>query len=307
MFAIVLAIISFILFRYFYAGITSIKASNQELLHRVSELNNQLDVISVKESKARHDAERAFDAKEKLLAALSHEIRTPMNGVIGMANLLAETDLNAEQKEYANTVLECSTSLLSNVNEILINDMLDFSKIDMLNDQLEDMHFDVHHCVEEVLDIFASRAAEKSIELLYQVSKNVPLQIDTDYKKLQKVLINLVDNSLDNTDSGEIVILVDARENEQGNKMLIEFRVTDSGNGIPAEKIKDIFKGTISQSAGEDGQQNGFGLVICKRIMNQLDGDISVINNADAGCTFTIQFPTNITHSTSLGFRDNRL
>lgn len=303
-FAVVISVFCFIAFRYFNAGIVATKSSNQELTRQVNELNEQLDRLTNQEAKSKRDAEVAFEAKDKLLSALSHEIRTPMNGIIGMANLLIETELNTEQKEFANSVLECSTNLLYNVNEILINDML-FSKTDTPDNQIEDINFDVHNCVEEVMDMFSTRAAGKEIELLYHVNEHVPLQIETDYKRLQQILMNLIDNSLNHTDVGEILVTVDARLNEKGDKRIVEFMVSDSGTGIPADKIKNIFKGSVSPD--ETSNTNGFGLVICKRIVDQLGGEISVVNNENSGCTFSFTLPVSVTHNTSLDFIDNRL
>ena len=129
-----------------------------------------------------------------------------MNGVMGMASLLEATDLNGEQREYANTIHDCSKILLTNVNEILINDMLDFSKIDSESVELSNKNFDLRNCIEEVLGMFAGKASEAGIDLVYQIDQNVPTQITGDYKRLQQVLINLVENAVRYTNKGEIFI-----------------------------------------------------------------------------------------------------
>src|SRR5258706_5702341 len=128
-FAGTLMVMIFIAYRYFRVSINGIKLRNQELMQQLDDLNGQFDILTAKELRARRKADISSNGKGKLLSLLSHEIRTPMNGVIGMATLLTETDLNGEQREYADTILNCSKALLTNVNEILINDMLDFSKV----------------------------------------------------------------------------------------------------------------------------------------------------------------------------------
>jgi signal transduction histidine kinase len=220
-FAGILIVMIFIAYRYFYASISGIKLQNQELVQQVKDLNNQLDLLSERERKARREADIALNGKSKLLSLMSHEIRTPMNGVMGMISLLEATDLNSEQREYANTIHDCSKTLLASVNEILINDMLDFSKIDSESVELSHKNLDLRNCIEEVLGMFAGKASEAGIDLVYEIDNNVPTQITGDYKRLQQVLINLVENAVRHTKKGEVFIGVSLITDTPANHLQI--------------------------------------------------------------------------------------
>ncbi|MEP7253646.1 MAG: response regulator [Ginsengibacter sp.] len=306
---IIFIVIVFIAFGYFYAGVNGVKHRNQELIQQVSDLNTQLDLVAETESKSKREAEIAYKAKGKLLSLLSHEIRTPLNGVIGMATLLADTDLNDEQREYANTVLECSTNLLSNVNEILINDMLDFSKVDTENIELGNKKFDLRNCIEEVMSVFAIKSAEAGIELLYLIENDVPLQITGDYKRLQQVLINLLENSLHATKKGEVFLKVDLISNNSPEDLRIGFTVTDTGRGVPKDKINQLFKGALPADYSTQTKQvtKGFGLVICKRLVEQMGGEISMENLPAQGCSFKFDIHTTASETASPEYDSNRM
>src|SRR6476620_6483165 len=165
-FVCILIAMIFIIYRYIHAVISSIRLRNQELVLQAETLNRQLELVTGNEQKAKREADAAHDTKSKLLSLISHEIRTPMNGVVGMATLLAATHLDSEQNEYADSILDCSRTLLDNMNEILISDMLDFSKVDP--ESLEQVHknFDLRNCIEEVMDMFAIKAAKAGLDLL---------------------------------------------------------------------------------------------------------------------------------------------
>ncbi len=299
----------FIAYRYVGVGINGIKMRNQDLLLEVDSLNLQIEQLIGKEQEATREAVVAANAKGKLLSSMSHEIRTPMNGVIGMATLLADTALNVEQREYADTILDCSKKLLANVNEILITDMLDVSKMGSENVELSNKNFDLVNCIEEVLEMLAGRAAESEIDLLYQIDQDVPLQITGDYKRLQQVLINLVENAVKNTTQGEVIISVIVDEVNAGDELQLLFKVTDTGEGIPENKIGDIFTAFFpaDYSTRARERSTGFGLVICKRIVEQMGGQIRVESTPGKGSTFSFNIVTASAQQSSPVFLESKM
>jgi len=282
-------ILLFIIYKYAVAAFNEIKLKNNELIQQVNALNEQLDFVSEKELKTRRDADIAILGKEKLMSSLSHEIRTPMNGIVGMSTLLASTELDNEQREYIDAVIDCSKTMLNNVNEILINDMLSFSKLESENSGLENKNFRIRICVEEVIDMFAGRASEAGVELLYEIDSSVPLEIKGDYKKLQQVLINLVENAFNFTVQGEVFIGVKVVGQSNDGQLNIGFTVSDTGTGIEENKLKNLFQVPLPENYSTKSKQvqKGFGLVICKRLIKEMNGKIEIRNNPGNGCQFT--------------------
>ena len=270
-----------IAYRIIQVNISGIKMRNRQLMEESVKLNEQLDLLHEKELKAIREADIACTAKGRLLSLMSHEIRTPMNGVIGMATLLSATELSAEQKEYADNILVCSKHLLTNVNEILINDMLDFSKIDAQSLELSQKNFDLRNCIEEVLGMFSARAAEKKLDLVYEIDTNIPVQITGDYKRLQQILINLTENALKHTNAGEVFIEVSLPLNSNGGVLEIHFSIRDTGTGITEDKLQELFKPALPEDYSTKSKEisKGFGLLICKRLIEQMGGQISVESN----------------------------
>jgi CheY-like chemotaxis protein/signal transduction histidine kinase len=308
-FAGILIVMIFIAYRYFYAGISGIKLRNQELEQQVIDLNNQLDLLSERERKAKREADIAYNGKSKLLSLMSHEIRTPMNGLMGMISLLEGTSLNCEQREYAVTIHDCSKTLLSNVNEILINDMLDFSKIDSENIELIHKNLDLRNCIEEVLGMFAGKASEAGTDLVYQIDNNVPTKIIGDYKRLQQVLINLVENAVRSTKGGEVFIGVNLITDEPANRLQIGFTIKDAGTGIPSVKLPHLFKGVLPDDYTTKAKQitKGFGLVICKRLVEQMGGQITLENRPGQGCSLSFNIYTTSSQQTPADFASDRM
>ena len=257
---------------------------NQGLLEqRIQERTEQLEV-------AMRNAQAANQAKSDFLANVSHELRTPMHGVIGMLDLALESKLTPEQGEQLQAAQNCAYSLLT-----LLNDILDLSKIEAGKMTLERIPFAVRGMLEECLRAHQAAATQKGIQLRCEVLPDVPEQIVGDPLRIRQILSNLVSNAVKFTESGSVDVRVDGGGPEEGDFQL-QFQVTDTGTGIPSDKLDYIFDkftqadGSVSRKYGG----TGLGLAITRKLVEMHGGEIHVDSQVGHGTTFMVKLPCEI-------------
>ena len=276
---------------------SSIKRKRQELNDNIEQATSELEETmttmetqSIELDLARKRAEEANRIKSEFLANMSHEIRTPMNGIVGFCNLLRRTPLTPHQSAHLNSIRNASESLLS-----IINDILDFSKIEAQKMEIKSIPFNPREVVDETISLLAPEVQRKQLEMVALVYDDVPTTLVSDPLRIKQVLTNLLGNAVKFTDKGDIVIRV-MTELEANNELLICFKISDNGIGIAKEKQSTLFTPFTQADSSQNRLHGGtgLGLVICKRLVELMGGEIGLESDLDKGATFWFTIRTQV-------------
>ena len=275
--------------------IHDVKTATQE--RQLRELQAKLDGAVAREQQLTRVAEQALAAKKQLLDTLNQEIRTPVNGMAGMASLLTDTPVNDQQREYINGIQHCGEQLVAVVNHILVDDLLNTSLIGVEEGHRREERLDLRGTVKDVLELFAARVGDAGVALTSHIDDQIPDELAGEGGKLKQILINLVDNAVKNTSHGEIDVEVRLLKIGEDGRLELGFEVRDTGTGIPASRIGKLFEGLSAVGAavgekavnGSKKENPGLGLVMCRRLVEMMDGAIGVRSEPGKGCVFSFQ------------------
>ena len=255
-----------------------------ELKETVTRLKNENSRLE----KLAQQADAANKAKSDFLAMISHEIRTPMNGVIGLTELVLDTELDSKQKNYTGLILTSARNLLT-----LINSLLDFSKIEADMMELDIAEFNLRQIVEELMTLYNVATVRKDVQVYSEIDPSIPKFLIGDSYRIRQILVNLLGNAIKFTDLGKVVLKV-IHEQQDGDGMeLLRFEVCDSGPGIPSDKLDRLFKpfSQVDTSSTRRYGGTGLGLSICQKLVELMGGKIGVSSEIGEGSMFWFVLP----------------
>ena len=252
---------------------------NADLAQKVAERTGELE-------EAKEKAESSSQAKSRFLANISHEIRTPINGILGFAKLLRKTPLDNAQRDYIKTIAGSAGTLLT-----IINDILDYSKVESGKLEIVEQNFDIAELAESVVSLLAVEAYEKGVELIIRLDPNLPIELIGDPTRIRQVIINLLANAIKFTDQGAIVLNVSVAESDTGSRLMV--LVTDSGIGIGEDDLQQLFEAFSQVDASITRRIGGagLGLAICKQLVERMGGTIGVESTPGEGSRFHFELP----------------
>jgi len=290
---------------------SSLNAARSELQNKIeqatADLRHTLETIEIQNIEleiSRKEAETASQVKSEFLANMSHEVRTPLNGIIGFINLLNKTELKPRQKDFLVTIQKSANSLLE-----IINDILDFSKIEAGKLTIELAPMDIRECIEDALTLLAPAAHEKAIELIPFFYDDVPDIIIGDELRIRQVVTNLVSNAIKFTEQGSVIVRI-MLDRTMDKEVTLRISVTDTGIGLSKEQQKKLFNAfnQVSKEARKRYGGTGLGLVICKKLVEQMHGRIDLESEIGKGSTFWFTLKTTVqTNKDDLANKENNL